>query len=129
MKSIRVLSLFSGCGGMDLGFEGDFTVLKRSLSPKILDYAESIDDLWVRLPRTRFETVFANDILREARTSYVPFFEKRNGKRIFHTESIVDLVKKAEGGEFKFPEADVVTGGFPCQDFSVAGKRLGLSSH
>ena len=26
-KSIKVVSLFSGCGGMDLGFEGGFPVL------------------------------------------------------------------------------------------------------
>ena len=25
---MRLLSLFSGCGGMDIGFEGDFTCLK-----------------------------------------------------------------------------------------------------
>ena len=26
----RVLSLFSGCGGMDIGFEGGFKCLKKS---------------------------------------------------------------------------------------------------
>ena len=28
-KDLNVLSLFSGCGGMDLGFEGNFTVRKK----------------------------------------------------------------------------------------------------
>ena len=28
-RSLRVLSLFSGCGGMDLGFEGGFLTHRR----------------------------------------------------------------------------------------------------
>ena len=28
-STLNMLSLFSGCGGMDLGFEGDFSVCKR----------------------------------------------------------------------------------------------------
>ena len=31
----RVLSLFSGCGGMDLGFEGHFIANKKSFPPLI----------------------------------------------------------------------------------------------
>ena len=31
-KSKKVLSLFSGCGGMDLGFEGNFDVLEESVN-------------------------------------------------------------------------------------------------
>ena len=29
---MNVLSLFSGCGGMDIGFEGGFMCLKRSIN-------------------------------------------------------------------------------------------------
>lgn len=130
MDEIKVLSLFSGCGGMDLGFEGDFSVHKKSVRPDILSICKkSKNSSWIRLPRTKFKISFANDILREAKAAYVPFFNNRGSKHSFVSESIVDLVKKAESGQFHFPNIDVVIGGFPCQDFSLAGKRLGLNSH
>lgn len=54
---------------------------------------------------------------------------KDNANDIYHLDSIVDLVKRARAGEKVFPDdIDIVTGGFPCQDFSVAGKRLGFNS-
>jgi len=31
-KTMSVLSLFSGCGGLDLGFEGDFDVLEKAVN-------------------------------------------------------------------------------------------------
>ena len=32
---LNVLSLFSGCGGMDLGFEGGFNVLRESINENV----------------------------------------------------------------------------------------------
>ena len=133
--SKTVVSLFSGCGGMDLGFEGDFEVLSRSINPKThpnLDGLRVSKKGWVHLPKTGFKTIFANDITRRAYSSWIPYFSKRGiSKRAFHLESIVDLVKHHHDPQhpFTFPSADVVTGGFPCQDFSLAGKRKGLHSH
>ena len=68
-KDLRVLSLFSGCGGMDLGFEGGFSVLKKSVNVNIHpDWKlKKVNNKWVKLPYTRFTTVFANDIRQEAR--------------------------------------------------------------
>lgn len=133
MKNLRVLSLFSGCGGMDLGLEGGFIAPKASIDEnRYSKFIERTDDKYVYLKHTRFETVFSNDILPSAQKAWCNFFkkDKSNADEIFHLESIVDLVKQHDEGNFSFPEnIDVVTGGFPCQDFSVAGKRKGFDSH
>lgn len=131
-KKLRVVSLFSGCGGMDLGFEGGFRVLAKSINPKL--HPEWIkgtkDAKWVNLPHTKFKTIFANDIVPAAKAAWVPYFTARGAnKEDFHLNSIVDLVKLHRNGEQIFPDADIVTGGFPCQDFSVSGKRNGFNSH
>jgi DNA (cytosine-5)-methyltransferase 1 len=131
-KRLRLVSLFSGCGGMDLGFEGGFSVISKCIN-KVLhpEWICEEDGDWVYLPRTRFDTVFANDIREDARRAWVNYFGKRGTCHdTYKVRSIVDLVKEAKtGAEGIFPRnVDVVTGGFPCQDFSVAGKRLGFNS-
>lgn len=131
-QKIRLLSLFSGCGGMDIGFEGDFFCLKKSINAnKHQKWIIEDTGNWVRVAPTVFNTVFANDIRPDAKAAWVSYFDKRkkDANDIYHLESIVDLVKKAKSGMSVFPEnIEIVTGGFPCQDFSIAGKRLGFSS-
>lgn len=127
---LRVLSLFSGCGGMDLGFEGSFIAHRKSF-PEGSRYIEHvINDNWVMLKKTRFKTVFANDILKEAEVAWTTYMSRFGyTPEMYHNISIVDLVKMHNQGADIFPkDVDVVTGGFPCQDFSVAGKRKGFNS-
>lgn len=128
-RTLRVLSLFSGCGGMDLGFEGGFICHNHSVqNPEWVHH--QINDNWSLLNKTAFRTVFACDILEEARLTWLKYMSRFDvNPAIFHHNSIVDLVKLYHEGYEVFPHnIDVVTGGFPCQDFSVAGKRKGFES-
>ena len=129
-KKHRVLSLFSGCGGMDLGFEGGFIANAKSFSTDSPFVERVVRNGWVMLKRTDFTTVFANDILPEAETAWTTYMSRfGHTPEMYHRVSIVDLVKMHNNGVDVFPrDIDVVTGGFPCQDFSVAGKRKGFDS-
>jgi len=98
-EALSVISLFSGCGGMDLGFRGGFHFLGNHYE------------------KNPFNMVFANDIVPSACNTYEHNFG--------HTAHCYDI---KELDYSLLPTADVVIGGFPCQDFSLAGKRKGLSS-
>jgi DNA (cytosine-5)-methyltransferase 1 len=128
-----VISLFSGCGGLDLGFEGEFDILEKSLNKEIHpDWIQSEPkDGWIRLNQLPFQLSFANDISEYTRIVWNNNFSPRGSgseSSVFQTQSVVDLVKGHKAGKKVFPKADIVIGGFPCTDFSSCGKRLGFNS-
>jgi DNA (cytosine-5)-methyltransferase 1 len=116
----NVISLFSGMGGMDVGFSEQVIVHSESiLSSEFIDSAYTIDG-FVNLKRLPFKIVFQNDILPAAKK--VAELNKWN-----HNYTLKDI-RDCITDNYEFPSADVITGGFPCQDFSHAGKRKGFDA-
>lgn len=99
-KEIKILSLFSGCGGLDLGFVGGFKFRKKEYK------------------KNNFKITFSNDFDAAATLVY-----NENRKYFKHTilKKDVSLIKENEISDFDF-----LIGGFPCQPFSNAGLRKGV---
>lgn len=100
LRRLRVVSLFAGCGGMDLGITGGFSFNGSFYSP---------------LPT---EVVHASD--------FDPRVVEIYNMNFAHQAEKLDINQLSGNGLGK---VDLVLGGFPCQSFSVVAqnpKRLGV---
>ena len=88
-KDISIVSLFSGCGGMDLGFH----------------LTKGFDIKW------------ANDFDQKACDTY----KDNIGDHIVCGD--ITQIPLSE-----IPDAELILGGFPCQDFSMIWKRGGINT-
>lgn len=118
---INVISLFSGMGGMDVGFSEQVIVHSQSISSTYFIDSEYNDiSGFVNLKRLPFKMVFQNDILPAAKK-----VAELNG---WNHNYVLKDIRTCIAENYVFPSADVIIGGFPCQDFSHAGKRKGFES-
>lgn len=100
MEKIKVASLFCGCGGTDVGLVGGFDFLGKK-------YCSN-----------NMKIVYANDIDDNACKIFKENFGLKPDNRDIRQVSSSEL-----------PDFDILTGGFPCQSFSIIAqnpKRLGV---
>ena len=109
-------------GGMDIGFAEQCVVHKDSISELAFIAKDAATSGFVELKRLPFEIIFQNDVLALAEK----ISTLNNWNHNFHLKDIREII--ANNPTTLPSSADVVIGGFPCQDFSHAGKRLGFES-
>ena len=63
------------------------------------------------LRKTDVDVLFANDVIPETKLTFSSYFPEVD----FHLQDIRKLTK--------FPSVDLITGGYPCQSFSMGGNR------
>jgi len=94
-KKAKILSLFSGAGGLDLGFE----------------------------QTEKFQVILANEILKQPVLTYSKNFKVNQLTSYPHIENLPGIsygpIEQQNYNEVSDMDVDVVTGGPPCQDFSI----------
>ena len=104
-KKYKILSTFTGAGGLDIGFHGGFRFL---------------DKYYSELP---FKTVVASDINLDACHTL-----SADNKYFKDTDVICADITKYDYKQIK-GNFDVLLGGFPCVTFSVVGKQAGITDN
>lgn len=98
-SKFSIISFFSGCGGLDLGFKGGFYYKDQFYEPNPFDIVQAYE-----FDKLSIET-----------------YKKNIGDHV----SLEDLSKS---NVKTMPKANVLIGGFPCQEFSLCGPRRGIKS-
>jgi len=103
-ETIKVVELFAGVGGFRLGLEG-----YKGMSPSS-GYTKPL-----KRDKVNYKVVWSNQWEPSTRTQHANDVYEKNWGSSSHNGNDLGEVETAE-----IPDHDLLVGGFPCQDYSVA---------
>ena len=89
---IKVVELFAGVGGFRLGLEGH-----------------------PRTKNSKFKVIWSNQWEPSTKAQHANWVYRKNWPKANHSEENISTIRTKD-----IPEHDLLVGGFPCQDYSVA---------
>lgn len=89
--------------------------------PKVLELFAGVGGFRIGLEAAGWDTVWSNQWEPSTRTQHASSCYVANFGPSGHSNSdIAQAIDLHESGEDEIPDADLIVGGFPCQDYSVA---------
>lgn len=119
MKQYTYIDLFSGPGGLCTGF------ISEGFVPRIA--VEWSDTTVITYAKSHDAEIYELDVLKENLGNLEKILKKTSKTCLIHgdiNQVSDEMIKEILEKKFGEKTVDVVTGGAPCESFSMAGKRL-----
>lgn len=113
-KAVTAISLFSGAGGMDLGMR----MAGFEIRVMIDNDPNCCATLWRNFTKDGWRSVKAQ------RGRPPKWLQKREPTILCRDICTLPTAEILAAADLQIGEAAIVTGGFPCQGFSLSGKRI-----
>lgn len=116
MTTIKYFSMFTGIGGFEYGIER--VNLRQATEREICKQGDSADN---QVNEGQQQSIFSAHCV-----GYSEIDKHATAIFRYHYSHLKNYGNAREINPMELPDFDILCGGFPCQSFSIAGKRAGF---